>query len=122
MRTDGSANTVAAIEIDMRDLLRAKKAGLLDVSKETGDDYASLVSAMSGRSVDEIDHLIEGLQGVREKLNDDGDRLYREIVQHAALSQSIIELTKIVSDGIAVVNKSATAVPEPKDGAKGSPE
>ena len=47
MRTDGSANTVAAIEIDMRDLLRAKKAGLSDVSKESGDDYASLVSAIS---------------------------------------------------------------------------
>jgi len=115
MRTDGSANTVAAIEIDMRDLLRAKKAGLSDVSKESGDDYASLVSAISGQSVDEIDHLIEGLQGVREKLINDGDRLHHEIVQHTALSQSIIELTKIISDGIAVVNKSATESPEPKD-------
>jgi len=27
----------------------------LDVSKETGDDYASLVFAISGQSVDEID-------------------------------------------------------------------
>src|SRR5262249_52603168 len=115
MRTDGSANTVAAIEIDMRDWLRAKKAGLSDVSRETGDDYASLVSAISGQSVDEIDHLIEGFQGVREKLNNDGDRLHREIVHHAAFSQSIVELTKIVSDGIAVVNKSAAASPEPKD-------
>jgi len=114
MRTDGSANTVAAIEIDMRDLLRAKKARS-DVSKESGDDYASLVSTISGQSVDEIDHLIEGLQGVREKLINDGDRLHHEIVQHTALSQSIIELTKIISDGIAVVNKSATESPEPKD-------
>ena len=114
MSTSGSAPSVPAIEIDMGNLLRAKKATVSNVSEATGNDYASLVSAMSGRSVDEIDHLIEGLQGVREKLNDDGDRLYREIVQHAAFSQSIIELTKIVSDGIAVVNKSATAVPEPK--------
>ena len=102
MSTSGSAPSVPAIEIDMRNLLRAKKATVSNVSEATGNDYASLVSAMSGRSVDEIDHLIEGLQGVREKLNDDGDRLYREIVQHAAFSQSIIELTKIVSDGIAV--------------------
>ena len=114
MSTSGSAPSVPAIEIDMGNLLRAKKATVSNVSEATGNDYASLVSAMSGRSVDEIDHLIEGLQGVREKLNDDGDRLYREIVQHAAFSQSIIELTKIVSNGIAVVNKSATAVPEPK--------
>jgi hypothetical protein len=64
---------------------------------------------MSGQSVYEIDHLIEGLQGVREKLNNDGERLHREIVQYTAFSQSIVELTKIVSDGMAFVNKSATA-------------
>jgi hypothetical protein len=51
-------------------------------------------------------------QGVREKLDKDGDRLHREIVQYAAFSQSIIELTKIASDGMAFVNKSAIA---PKD-------
>ena len=45
------------------------------------------------------------LQGVREKLSNDGDRLHREIVQHVAFSQSIVELTKIVSDGIASVHK-----------------
>jgi hypothetical protein len=48
-----------------------------------------------------------GLQGLREKLNKDGDRLHREIVQYAAFSQSIIQLTKIVSDGMASVNKSS---------------
>jgi len=46
---------------------------------------------------------------VREKLSNDGDRLHREIVHHVAFSQSIIELTKIVSDGIASVKKLATA-------------
>ena len=117
MSTNGPAHITAAIEIDMRELLRVKKAGISDVSKENGSDYSSLVSQISGQSVYEIDHLIEGLQGVREKLNNDGDRLHREIVQYAAFSQSIIELTKIVSDGIAVVNKSATVVPAPNDAA-----
>ena len=56
--------------------------------------------------VQEIDRLIEGLQGVREKLNSDGDRLHREIGQYGAFSQSVIGLTKIVSDGMASVNKS----------------
>jgi hypothetical protein len=115
MSTNGSAHTTTAIDIDMRDLLRAKK--ISDVSKENGGDYSSLVSQISGQSVYEIDHLIEGLQGVREKLNNDGDRLHREIVQHVAFSQSIIELTKIVSDGIAVVNKSETVILAPTDAA-----
>ena len=54
---------------------------------------------------------------MREELNNDDDRLHREIVQHVAFSQSIVKLTKIVSDGIAVVNKSATVVPAPNDAA-----
>jgi hypothetical protein len=58
MSTSGSAPSVPAIEIDMRNLLRAKKARVSNVGEETGNDYASLVCAMSGRSVDEIDHLI----------------------------------------------------------------
>ena len=99
------STNATAVEIDMRDLLRAKKARLSDESKETGSDYSSLVSQISGQSVQEIDHLIEGLQGLREKLNNDGDRLNRQIVQYGAFSQSI-KLTKIVSEGMASVNKS----------------
>ena len=33
-------------------------------------------------------------------------KLHRQITQYAAFSQSVIELTKIVSDGMASVNKS----------------
>jgi hypothetical protein len=76
------------------------------VNRETNNDYSSLVSGISVRSVQEIDHLIEGLHGLREKLNNDGDRLHRQIAQYGAFSQSIVELTKIVSDGMASVNKS----------------
>jgi hypothetical protein len=99
-------NNVTAFDVDMRDLLRAKKTGPTAISKETAPDYSSLVSGISASSVHEIDYLIEGLQGLREKLNNDGDHLRRQIVQHAAFSQSIVDLTKIVSDGMASVSKS----------------
>src|SRR5580704_13403620 len=107
----------------MRDVLRERKARLSDVSRGTDNDYSAFVSGISVRSVQEIDHLIEGLQGLREKLNNDGDRLHRQIAEYGAFSQSVIELTvetsklsgstersveysKIVSDGMASVNKS----------------
>jgi len=106
------STNAAAIELDMRDLLRAKKAGLANESKETGDNFPLLVSQISSQSVHEIDHLIEGLRGVRKKLDKDGDRLQLEIEQYTAFSQSIIELTKIVSDGMTIVNKAPTTVPE----------
>ena len=105
MSTNGSTNNVTAIDVDMRDLLRSKKTGLTAMSTETAPDYSSFISGISVRSINEIDHLIGGLQGLREKLCGDGDRLYRAITQHTAFSQSIVELTKIVSDGMTSVSK-----------------
>ena len=104
--SNGSANNVTAIDVDMRHLLRSRKTESTATSGETGSDYSSLVSGISVRSINEIDHLIDGLRGLREKLNNDGDQLHRAITQHAAFSQSVIELTKIVSDGMTSVSKS----------------
>jgi hypothetical protein len=111
MNITGSAHTIAAIEIDMRDLLRAKKSKPSNEGERAGDDLSGLVLRISSRSLQEIDHLIEGLQGVREKLDNDWGRLQHEIVKYAALNESIIELTKIISDGMAFVNKGPTAAP-----------
>jgi hypothetical protein len=112
MSTEGSTNNVTAFETDMRDVLWARRPRLPDVTGQADNDYSGLVSGISVRSIQEIDHLIAGLQGVREKLNNDGDRLHRQIEQHAAFSQSIVQLTEIVSDSVASVGK---AVPAPED-------
>jgi hypothetical protein len=109
MSIDGSTNNVTAIETDMRDVSRTRNARLPNVTRQPGNDYSDLMYGISVQSIQEIDHLIEGLQGLREKLNNDGDRLHREIAQYGAFSQSVVELTKIVSDATASVNKS-TAV------------
>jgi len=69
MSTNGSTQTATAVELDMRNLLRAKKARISNEGKETGDDFYFLVSQISSQSVHEIDHLIEGLRGVRKKLD-----------------------------------------------------
>jgi hypothetical protein len=106
MSIEGSTSNVTAFEADMRDVLRARKPRLPDVSRDAANDCSGLVSGISVQSIQEIDHLIEGLQGLRQKLNNDGDRLQQAIAQYAALSQSIVDLTKIVSDGMLSVNKS----------------
>ena len=108
MSTNGSANNVTAIDVDMRNILRAKKT-LTAVGSESTPDYSSFVSGISVQSIKEIDHLIDGLQGLREKLTSEGDRLHHAITQHATFSQSIVELTKIVADGMTSVNKSGGA-------------
>ena len=106
MSTEGSTNNVTAFETDMRDVWRTRRSGLSDVTRRSDNDYFGMVSGISVKSVQEIDNLIGGLQGLRQKLCSDGDRLNETIAQHAALSQSVIELTKIVSDGMKSVNKS----------------
>jgi hypothetical protein len=114
MSTNGSANNVTAIELDMRHILQAKRTTLTAVGSENAPDYSSLVSGISVRSIEEIDHLIDGLQGLREKLQKDGARLHRQIEQHVSFSQSIVQLSEIISDGMASVSK---AVPAPADAA-----
>ena len=109
MSTNGSANNVTAIEVDMRSVLRGKRSTLTAISTEAVPDYSSFVSGISVQSIKEIDHLIDGLQGLREKRTSEGDRLHHAITQHATFSQSIVELTKIVADGMTSVNKSGGA-------------
>jgi hypothetical protein len=103
MSIDTAENDVAAIERDMNDFLRTKKGRPLHEHKAAVSDVSSEAFQLSGRSVQEIDHLIEGLRGVRQKLNTDRDRLQREMAGHAEFSETVLQLTKIVSDSMAHV-------------------
>jgi hypothetical protein len=42
---------------------------------------------------------------LREKLLADGNRVERDIVEYAALSQSVIEMTKIISESMTQVKR-----------------
>ena len=68
MSTNGSANNVTAIDVDMRNILRGKRSTQTAANTRAVPDYSSFVSGISVQSIDEIDHLIDGLQGLREKL------------------------------------------------------
>jgi hypothetical protein len=94
-------SNLAAIEIDMRDLLlRAKDNKSLLEANSAVDDFSGLVRQISGRSVRDINHLVDGLQRLREKLHDDGARLANEISNYAQFSDLVVQLTKIASDSM----------------------
>jgi hypothetical protein len=40
------------------------------------------------------------LRDLREKLRSDGDRIHREIVEYTALSQQVMQLSKIISESV----------------------
>jgi hypothetical protein len=103
MSINASHNDVAAIELDMHDLLRTKNVRPSNDTRAAVRDFPGEVFQLSGRSVQEIDHLIEGLRGVRQKLNTDRDHLQREMTRHAEFSETVLQLTKIVSESMAHV-------------------
>ena len=55
---------------------------------------------MSLTSMREIDSLVDELKGLREKVAADGREVGRQLVEYAELNQSVIQLTKIISDGL----------------------
>jgi hypothetical protein len=69
-------------------------------SDATANSLSSLLRRVSGNSTREIDTLIEDLRDLREKLRSDGDRIHREIVDYAELSQQVMQLSKIISDSV----------------------
>jgi hypothetical protein len=115
LKSPGLAPNQSAFEIDMRTLLRSKRtngSATVAESEEQNVELASQISQISFRSVQEIDHLIDGLQGIRQKLDDDGDRIQRAIGDYVSFSRSIVDLAKIVTEGMTAIK---TMDPEIKD-------
>jgi len=102
------SDKTAEIEGNIRDLIRRQRDAARQ-SNNNSDDAAceleSLMNRVSDDATREVDHLIGGLSHVRQKLDDEAARILHDIVEFASLSQSVIQLTNIVSDGMSHVAK-----------------
>ena len=78
-------------------------------SEKAIDKLGSLLSQVSGTSIREIDNLINELRTLRGKMLSDGRRVQHDIEQYATLSQSVMQLTKIISDSMTQVKKVSDA-------------
>lgn len=69
---------------------------------QTGVENASnLIDRVAGASIEEIDRLIIELQGMREMLHREGERVRHELSNYAGLSQSAMHSMKITADTLA---------------------
>ena len=96
------------LEGSIRELVRRESSAIRqagDNSEQAARELASLVQRISGGSTREVDHLIKGLSNLRQKLDDEAMRIRSDIIEFASLSQSVMQLTKIVSDGVIQVAK-----------------
>ena len=73
-----------------------------DGEKSAGS-IGDLLDQVSNNSVREVHGLIGELRQLSAKLQADGDRIKRDIVDYEALSQQVMQLTKIISDSVATL-------------------
>ncbi len=78
-------------------------------SEKAIDKLGSLLSQVSGTSIREIDSLINELRTLRRKMLSDGRRVQHDVEQYATLSQSVMQLTKIISESMTQVKKEPDA-------------
>jgi hypothetical protein len=109
----GPAETVE-IEGEIRDLVRKgfatarvprPVATRLPPQPAEGDDQGvgqanSLIQRVAGASVLEIETLVAKLQGLRDFLRGEADRVQREMTGYVHLSDAAMKSTKIIADSV----------------------
>ena len=93
-----------AVESEIREVVRRDVAAVRR-SPETdsapaASSVGTLVQHVAGSSIAEIDRLISELRTLRELLLSQGARVQREITKYARLNQSVVQSTKILSEGL----------------------
>ena len=92
------------LESDIREFVR-RDAALRRAPETENETVAnslnSLLQRVSGSSADEIDRIVGELQALRELLGREGARVQREIAEYASLSESAMQSTKVIAEGLA---------------------
>lgn len=64
------------------------------------DNLGALIRRVSGQSMEEIDRVILELQGVRDMLRQEGDRVTREVAGYASLNHAAMTAMQVIGDSI----------------------
>lgn len=64
------------------------------------ENLNALIQRVAGASMDEIDRVVGELEGVRDMLRNEGERVSREIAGYASLSQASMTAMKVIADSI----------------------
>ncbi len=98
---DTSTETTGDIrEFVRRDLAAVRRQPESD-SEMVAGRLSSLLQRVAGASVQNIDDVILELQILRQRLDNEGARMQREIVEYATLSQATLQSTKIIAESLA---------------------
>ena len=98
---------VSAFEGEIREFVR-RDAGVqrrqreAEMNPEAGaENMNALIQRVSGASMEEIDRVVAELQGVRNMLREEGERVSREIAGYASLSHASMTAMKVIGESLA---------------------
>ena len=101
---DISQAAANAVEGEIREFVRRDVAHLRrprnDEADPVSENLNSLIRRVSGASMEEIDRVILELQGVRDMLRSEGERVGREIAGYASLSHAAMTAMKVIGDSL----------------------
>ena len=117
--SDISQAAANAVEGEIREFVRRDVAFLrrqrneADGGDAVSDNLNSLMRRVSGASMEEIDRVILELQGVRDMLRNEGERVSREIAGYASLSHAAMTAMKVIGDSLKQWKEGPNGHPEP---------
>ena len=95
------------VEGEIRELVRRG----LPRGEATNDpgvnNLSSVIQRVSGISVAEIERLISDLQSLRDHLQSEAQRVQREVLQYAQMSQAASRSTKMMAESLAQLKETA---------------
>ena len=116
---DPNLAAVSEVEAGIRDFVRNDIAYLrrpavaansepLEPSHENAvNSVNSLIQRVAGTSLAEIEKLIGELEGLRDLLHAEGQRVQREISGYAQLSQAAMKSTRMIADNVSQWKRAA---------------
>jgi hypothetical protein len=91
-------DTLADVTGEIQDFVRQQRS---DADGQTvTNDLVSLLARAARSSTQEIDQVMAELQRLRERVQGDGVRVQRNLVEYATLAQSTLETTKVISESL----------------------
>ena len=87
--------------------LNAAEPALDPGAEATVTNVNSLIQRVAGHSLSELENLISQLEGLRDLLHAEGQRVQREISGYAQLSQAAMKSTRMIADNVDQWKRSA---------------
>lgn len=93
-------NDVAYLRRPAPSMVGGATASLDPNAEATVNNVNSLIQRVAGTSLAEIENLISELEGLRELLHAEGQRVQREISGYAQLSQAAMKSTRMIAENV----------------------